>query len=71
MTPGTTAQHYLAGALDGVTGTVHHCVGPRTTHALCRALLQALDAAYPAAPYRRLSVVDHYRLHKAKAVEPW
>lgn len=61
MTPGTHEQHYRAGALDVATGTVHHCVGPRTTTELFRALLQALDAAYPAAPYRRsYVVVDNY-----------
>jgi putative transposase len=72
MTPGTTEKHYLAGALDVATGTVHHGVGPRQTNELCRALLQALDAAYPAAPYRRLSVVvDNDRIHKATAVKQW
>jgi putative transposase len=72
MTPGTNEQHYLAGALAVATGTVHHCVGPRKTNALFRALLQALDAAYPAAQYRRIYVVvDNYRIHKAKAVKQW
>lgn len=60
MTPGTNEPHSLAGALAVATGTVHHCVGPRQTHARCRALRQALDAADPAPQYRRLSVVvDH------------
>ena len=45
ITPGTHEKHYLAGALDVATGTVHHCVGPHKTHELFRALLQALDAA--------------------------
>jgi transposase len=72
MTPGTHEQHDLAGALDVATGTVHHCVGPRKTHELFRALLQALDAASPAAQYRRLDVVvDHSRIHQAKAVQQW
>jgi hypothetical protein len=72
MTPGTHEQHDLAGALDVATGTVHHGVGPRNTHALFRARLQALDAAYPAAQDRRLSVVvAHSRMHQAKAVQPW
>ena len=72
MTPGTNEKHYLAGALDVATGTVHHCVGPRKTNELFRALLQALDAAYPAAQYRRIYVVvDNYMIHKAKTVQQW
>jgi transposase len=39
MTPGQHQQHYLAGALDLATGTLHHCLGPRKTNALFRALL--------------------------------
>jgi transposase len=72
MPPGTTAKHYLAGALDVATGTVHHALGPRKTKALFRELLQRLDEAY-AAPYdKRISVVvDNYKIHKAKAVEQW
>jgi transposase len=72
MTPGTNEKYYLAGALDVATGTVHHCVGPSKTNALFRALLQALDAAYPATQYRRIYVVvDNYKIHKAKAVAQW
>jgi putative transposase len=72
MTPGTNEKHYLAGALDLATGTVHHCLGPRKTNELFRALLQTLDAAYSATPYRRIYVVvDNYKIHKAKAVEQW
>jgi transposase len=72
MTPGTHEKHDLAGALDVATGTVHHYVGPRKTNELFRALLQALDAAYPAAQYRRIDVVvDHDRIHHAKAVTQW
>ena len=70
MTPGTHAKHDLAGALEVATGTVHHGVGPRTTHELFRALLQALDAASPAAQDRRINVVvDNSRIHHAKAVQ--
>src|SRR5262245_3293122 len=72
MTPGTNERHYLAGALDLSTGIVQHGVGPRKTNDLFWALLQTLDAAYPAAQYRRVYVVlDNYKIHKAKAVEPW
>jgi NAD(P)-dependent dehydrogenase (short-subunit alcohol dehydrogenase family) len=49
MTPGTNAKHYLAGALDLATGTLHHCMGPRKTNGLFRNLLQTLEATYPAA----------------------
>jgi transposase len=72
MTPGTNAKHYLAGALNLATGTLHHCVGPRKTNGLFRDLLQTVEATYPAAQYRRLYVVvDNYKIHKAKAVEDW
>jgi transposase len=72
MTPGTKEKHYLAGALELTTGTGHHCVGPRKTNELCRSRLQTLDAAYPAAQYRRIAVVvDNYQIHQAKAVKQW
>ena len=72
MTPGTNEKHYLAGALDVTTGTVHHALGPRKTNELFRELLQRLDDAY-AAPYdqRIYVVVDNYKIHKAKAVAQW
>lgn len=60
MTPGTNEQHDLAGALELATGTLHHALGPRTTHELFRELLQRLDEAYPAPHDRRIDVVvDH------------
>jgi putative transposase len=72
MTPGTNDKHYLAGALNLATGTLHHCVGPRKTNALFRDLLQTLEAAYPAMQYQRIYVVvDNYKIHKAKAVTEW
>jgi transposase len=72
MTPGTNAKHYLAGALDVATGTLHHCQGPRKTNVLFRDLLQTLEDAYPAAQYERIYVVvDNYKIHKAKAVDEW
>jgi putative transposase len=72
MTPGTNEKHYLAGALELATGTLHHTLGPRKTKALFRALLPRLDEAYPAPHYRRIYVVvDNDKIHKAKAVEPW
>jgi transposase len=72
MTPGQNQKHYLAGALDVTTGRLHHCLGPRKTNALFRDLLSLLEARYPADGYTWLYVVvDNYRIHKAKAVEPW
>jgi putative transposase len=72
MTPGQNQKHYLAGALELTTGTLHYCLGPRKTNALFRELLACLDASYPAEHYMRLYVVvDYYKIHKAKAVEQW
>jgi len=72
MTPGQNQKHYLAGALDLGTGTLHHCLGPRKTNALFRDLLTVLDARYPSDRYTRLYVVvDNYKIHKAKPVEQW
>jgi transposase len=72
MTPGTKEKHYLAGALELATGTLHHALGPRTTNELFRQLLPRLDDASPATHHTRVSVVvDHDKIHQAKAVEPW
>ena len=72
MTPGQNQKHYLAGALELATGTLHYCLGPRKTHALFRDLLQTVEATDPAAQYRRIYVVvDHDQIHQAKAVEDW
>jgi putative transposase len=57
MTPGTNEKHYLAGALELSTGTLHHCRGPRKTNGLFRELLQRLDDTYPAPQFRRVYVV--------------
>jgi putative transposase len=72
MTPGQNQKHYLAGALELTTGTLHHCLGPRKTNALFRDLLSLLEERYPAAPYTQLYVgVDHCKIHQAKAVKQW
>jgi DDE superfamily endonuclease/Winged helix-turn helix len=72
MTPGQNQKHYLAGALDLATGMLLHSCGPRKPNALFRDLLSVLDVHYPAERYTRLYVVvDHYKIHQAKAVEPW
>jgi putative transposase len=72
MTPGTNEKHYLAGALDLTTGTLHHGLGPRNTNGLFRDLLHTLEIAYPTAQYQRsYVVVDNDKIHQAKAVEEW
>jgi transposase len=72
MTPGQHQKHYLAGALELSTGTLHDCLGPGKTHALFRDRLTRLDAHDPTDRYTQLYVVvDHYRIHQAKAVEQW
>src|SRR5262249_55832775 len=72
MTPGTNEKSYVAGALTRTTGALHHCRGPRKTPALFRDLLTLLDPSSAAPQVPRLSVVvDHYCIHKAKAVAQW
>jgi transposase len=72
MTPGTHEKHDLAGALELASGTLHHCLGPRKTKALFRELLQRLDDTYLATHYKRVYVVvDHDKIHQAKAVGQW
>jgi putative transposase len=72
MTPGTNEKHYLAGALDLATGTLHHGQGPRKTNGLFWDLLQTLGDAYPTAQYQGIYVVvDNDKPHKAKAVDEW
>jgi hypothetical protein len=72
MTPGKNEKYYLAGALHLATGQVLYCFGPRKNNGLLRVLLPLLDHPYPAQQITRIyMVVDHYRIHKAKAVEQW
>jgi transposase len=72
MTPGKNEKRYLAGAWDGRTGQVHHRVWACKTNGLFRALLEAVETAYPARRYDRIYVVvDNYKIHKAQAVEQW
>jgi transposase len=72
MTPGQNEKRYLAGAWDVRTGQVHHRVWARKTNGLFRDLLDTLAAAYPARRFDRIYVVvDHYKIHKAQAVDHW
>jgi hypothetical protein len=72
ITPGQNQKYYLAGALEPKTGRIIHCMGPRKTNALFRALLDRLEWLYPQAQFAKVYlVVDNYGIHKAKAVERW
>jgi transposase len=72
MTPGTNQKHYLAGALNCVTGKLLHVVGERKNRWLFIELLKALERACPAQKFARIYVVvDNYRIHTAKAVCEW
>jgi transposase len=72
MTPGKNQKRYLAGAWDVRTGQVHYRVWASKTNGLFRALLEAVETAYPARHYDRIYVVvDNYKIHKAQAVEQW
>jgi transposase len=72
MTPGKNEKRYLAGAWDVRTGQVHHRVWACKTNGLFRALLEAVETAYPAPRYDRIYVVvDNYKIHKAQAVGCW
>jgi transposase len=72
MTPGTNQKHYLAGALNCVTGKLLHVMGERKNRWLFIELLKALERACPAQKFARIYVVvDNYRIHTAKAVCEW
>jgi Winged helix-turn helix/DDE superfamily endonuclease len=72
MTPGTNEKPSLAGALNLATGQGRYGLGPRKNNGLFRDLLTLLDTAYPASDVTRIYVVvDHYCMHKAKAVVQW
>ena len=69
MTPGQNEKHYVAGALNLLTGQLHACLGPRKNNAWFRELLTLLDQTYPAPWTKRIDgVVDHDCIPKAKAV---
>ena len=71
-TPGTNRKHYLAGALNFVTGKVLAVVGERKDRWLFLDLLRLVERACPATKFTKVYVVvDNYRVHKAKAVVTW
>jgi len=72
MTPGKNQKHYLAGALDILTGSILHCLSPSKNNGLFLDLLRKIDFAYPAKKFDKIYVVvDNYKIHKAKAVLKW
>jgi transposase len=72
MTPGTNRKHYLAGALDFVTGKLLAVTAEGKNRWLFIDLLKLIDQRCPAQKFTRLYVVcDNYRIHTAKAVVEW
>ncbi len=72
MTPGTNRKHYLAGALNYLTGKMLYVTAERKNRWLFIDLLKLLDRKCPAAKFTRLYLVcDNYRIHTAKAVTAW
>jgi len=70
-TPGKNQKHYLAAALNPVTGKIYHVLGPRKNNLLFRALLSRLDQTFKRR-YRKIYLIcDNYSIHKAKAVRHW
>ena len=72
MTPGTNKKHYLAAALNLVTGKILHVTGERKNRWLFIDLLRRLDRQFPITKISKIYVVaDNYRIHKAQAVIEW
>ncbi len=72
LTPGTNRKHYLAGALNFVTGKMLAVTAERKNRWLFIDLLKLIDRRCPAAKFTRIYVVcDNYRIHTAKAVGEW
>ncbi len=72
MTPGTNRKHYLAGALNHLTGKLLAVTAERKNRWLFIDLLKLIDRRCPAAQATRIYVVcDNYRIHTAKAVVEW
>jgi transposase len=72
MTPGMNRKHYLAGALNYVTGKLLCVIAERKDRWLFIDLLKLINRRGPAAKCTRLYVVcDNYRIHTTKAVVEW
>jgi putative transposase len=72
MTPGTNQKHYLAGALNYLSGKLFAVTAERKNRWLFIDLLKLLDRKCPAQKWTRIYLVcDNYRVHTAKAVGEW
>ena len=72
MTPGTNRKHYLAGALNYLTGKMLFVTAARKNRWLFIDLLKLIDKRCPAGKFTRIYLVcDNYRIHTAKAVITW
>ena len=72
MTPGTNRKHYLAGALNYLTGKMLAVTAERKNRWLFIDLLKLIDKRCPAGKFTRIYVVcDNYRIHTAQAVTAW
>lgn len=72
MTPGTNRKHYVAGALNYLTGKMLAVTTERKDRWLFIDLLKLIDKRCPARQFTRIYVVcDNYRIHTAHAVTVW
>ena len=68
LTPGQNAKHYLAGALDAVTGRLQWVEGPKKTSTLFIALVDHLLACRTYHGQTIHLVLDNFRIHSSRAV---
>lgn len=68
LTPGKNAKHYLAGALDALTGRLYRVEGTRKTSALFIALVDHLLRRRAPAGQTIHLVLDNFRIHSSRAV---
>ncbi len=72
MTPGANRKHYLAGALNFVSGRMLFVTAERKNRWLFIDLLKLIDRRSPTQKFTRIYVVcDNYRIHTAQAVIAW
>lgn len=68
LTPGKNVKHYVAGALDAVTGHVTWVQAPRKSGALFIALLERLSRYYAERSIIHV-ILDNYVIHSSRAVQ--
>jgi transposase len=68
VTPGNNVKHYLAGAVDALTGQLVWVEGKRKNSALFVQLLEKLLACYPEAKVIHV-ILDNYRVHTSKITQ--